>query len=473
MAKAIRYYNQGVTFFDGNKIASGYQLFQYQAGTSTKANTYTDATQATANANPMTLNASGRLDQDVYITQAMKFVLAPAAAGDPPSSSVWTVDNVVAVDQLWTTSLKTANYTTVASDRDTLIKVDATSGNITISLLASATAGNGFMEAVKKIDSSSNTVTIAANGSEKIDGQSSITLSAQYNVIVIENDGTGWNIINSAATSSATFSANDSTNSGVTDLAIFQHTTSGTQAIGIGTGILFKGASLGSSPTNFGEISFVASNVTGGSEATYAQIQTRTGGSALAVSYKFARTGTADQIFTTPATAERTFTLPDANLAFTYSGGQATFAGTLTATRTYTLPDASFTVMAPAAYADMVAGTSGILAVSPLFAQNHPSACKVWATVNVSGGVSSLAQSYGVSSITHTSAGNITVTFSTVFTSANYCAVAAASTGAGSGNCANVKTGQLVGSMIVRTFVASTGADTDNINFTVATFGTQ
>lgn len=473
MAKAIRYFNQGMTMFDGSKIAAGYNLFQYQAGSTTKANTYTDSSQGTPNANPMVLNASGRLSQDVYINQSMKFVLAPLSAGDPPSTSVWTIDNAVAVDQLWVTVSKSANYTAVAADRDTLIKVDATSGNITISLLAAATAGNGFMIAIKKTDSSANTVTVAANGSEKIDGQSSIALSSQYAVMVLTCDGTGWNIANSAAVQSTLFSVNDVTNSGVTDLVTFQHTTSGTQSIGIGTGILFKGASLGSSPTNFGELSFVASNVTGGSEATYAQIQTRTGGSALATSYKFQRTGSSDQIFTTPATSERTCTLPDADLAFTYSGGKAIFAGTLTGTRTYTLPDASFTILQPAAKSDMITATSNTLAATPGTTQNHPGVAKVWASVSVSGGVSSLDGSYGVSSVTHTSGGNITVTLTTSFTSAIYAAVASAVTGAGSNNLANVKTGQGVGSFIVRTQLGSTGADTDNINFACTAHGTQ
>jgi hypothetical protein len=473
MAKAIRYFNQGMTLFNGSAIAAGYNLFQYQAGTSTKANTFTDASQGTPNANPLVLTASGTVPQDVYITQAMKFVLAPISAGDPPSMSVWTIDNAVAVDQLWVTSKKTTNYSMATTDRDTFIEVDATSGSNTMSLITSASAGVGFMVAFKKIDSSGNTVTLTANGSEKIDGQSSLVLSAQYNVVVLINDGTGWNIVNSAATSSTTFSSNDATNNAVVDEIILQHTTSGTQAIGIGTGILFKGASLGTSPTNFGEISFVASNVTGGSEATYAQIQTRVGGSALANSYRFTRTGTNQQIFTSPATADRTITLADADLAFTYSGGKAIFAGSLTGTRTYTLPDASFTLLQAAVKSDQTTASSNLVAVTPGVAQYHPSAAKAWAYVTVSGGVSTLAASYGVTSVTHSSAGNITITLSTAFTSANYAAVANAVTASGDTHVGGVETGQGTGSFIVRTFLASSGADTDNINLAVAAYGTQ
>src|SRR3990167_334308 len=128
MSKAIRFFHKGTTMFNGSSIAASYKLFQYQAGTTTKANTYTDSGKGTANSNPMTLNSDGRLDQDIYIDQSMKFVLATSAAGDPPSSSEWTVDNALANEQIWTTVSKTADYTVLDTDRDKLIRVDATSG---------------------------------------------------------------------------------------------------------------------------------------------------------------------------------------------------------------------------------------------------------------------------------------------------------------------------------------------------------
>ncbi len=183
MAKAIRYFHKGTTMFDGSSIASGYQLFQYIAGSTTKANTYTDSSKGTPNSNPMTLNADGRLDQDVYIDQSMKFVLATLAAGDPPSSSIWTIDNALSLEQLWTTVSKTSSYPAVESDRDKLIRADATSGTLTITLLAAATAGDGFMVAIKKIDSSGNTVIIDGNSSETIDGATTLTLNNQNEAV--------------------------------------------------------------------------------------------------------------------------------------------------------------------------------------------------------------------------------------------------------------------------------------------------
>lgn len=192
MAKAIRFFHKGISFFSGTSLASGYKLFQYSSGTTTKINTYTDSGKGTANSNPMTLNSDGRLDQDVYIDQSTKFVLAASSAGDPPTSSVWTIDNSSATEQLWTTVTKTSNYTVTESDRDKLILVDASGGAVTITLLAAATAGDGFRVAIKKIDNSANAVTVDGNASETIDGAATATISTQYDSENLVSNGTNW-----------------------------------------------------------------------------------------------------------------------------------------------------------------------------------------------------------------------------------------------------------------------------------------
>lgn len=474
MAKAIRFFHKGTTMFNGSSIAASYKLFQYIAGTTTKANTYTDAAKGTANSNPMTLNSDGRLDQDVYIDQSMKFSLAASSAGDPPSSSTWTVDNSLANEQLWTTVTKTANYTVVEADRDKLIKVDATSGAVTIALLAAATAGDGFQIAVKKTDSSGNAVTMDANASETIDGALTLALSSQYQVAVLTSDGTRWHITNSAAAQTTSFVADDATNTGVTSLVTVQHTTSGSPGAGIGAGILFKTESADESPSDAGRLAFINSDVTAGSEDTYADIQLRRAGAALASAYQLKHTGTTAQIITSAsATNDRTVTLPNADLTYSYTGGKATFAGTLTGDRTYTLPDASFTFLQPSTQAEMETGTAVDSAVTPGRAAFHPGMAKVWAYITVSGGTPSLDASYNVTSITDTSPGNVTVTIATDFSSANYCAIAQAVTAGGAAHMASVKTGQATGSFVVRTALSSTGADTDNISLSVVAYGDQ
>lgn len=84
-------------FFDnvGNP-ASGYKLFTYAAGTTTKAATYTDVDLTSANANPIVLDSAGRAT--IYLSAtSYKFVLAPPTDTDPPTSPLWTQDNVAQV----------------------------------------------------------------------------------------------------------------------------------------------------------------------------------------------------------------------------------------------------------------------------------------------------------------------------------------------------------------------------------------
>ncbi len=473
MSKAIRFFHKGTTMFNGSSIAASYKLFQYAAGTTTKTNTYTDSGKGTANSNPMTLNADGRLDQDVYIDQSMKFVLATSAAGDPPSSSIWTIDNALSLEQLWTTVVKTSNYPVVEADRDKVILVDSTSGTVTITLLAAATAGDGFQVAIKKTDSSGNTVVIDGNASETIDGATTLTLSTQYDVALLVSNGTNWFVVNSAAAQSTSFTIDNATANDVTNLVTLQHTTSGAPAAGIGSGILFNSESADENPSNFGRLAFVADDITAGSEDTYLDVQIRRAGGALATAYEFKSTGTFQQVLTSAASAERTLTFPNADLTYSYTGGKATFAGTLTGDRVYTLPDASFTFLQAATQTEMEAASSTTTATSPGTTQYHPGVAKMWAYITVSGGTPSLDASHNVTSITDTSAGNVTVTIATDFSSANYAAIAQAVTAGGVAHMASVKTGQAAGSIVVRTALSSTGADTDNINLSVVAFGDQ
>lgn len=83
-------------FFDNSGVPlTGGKLFTYAAGTATKLTTYTDSTGNTANNNPIILNSRGECDLWFDPAQVYKLVLSPSTDTDPPSSPIWSVDQVV------------------------------------------------------------------------------------------------------------------------------------------------------------------------------------------------------------------------------------------------------------------------------------------------------------------------------------------------------------------------------------------
>ena len=86
----------------------GLRYFFYAAGTSTKVDTQTDSTGSTNNTNPVVFDAEGYPDGNVMIYGAnntgYKVVAAPPGTDDPPTSPLWTIDNIypgITVDGQW------------------------------------------------------------------------------------------------------------------------------------------------------------------------------------------------------------------------------------------------------------------------------------------------------------------------------------------------------------------------------------
>lgn len=86
----------------------------------------------------------------------------------------------------------TANYT--MTDVDVMIVGDATSGNITITLLTAA-GREGRDITVKKSDASVNLVTIDAEGAETLDGSLTVGLSSKNAVRIYKSDGVNWQLV--------------------------------------------------------------------------------------------------------------------------------------------------------------------------------------------------------------------------------------------------------------------------------------
>ena len=93
-------------FFDNNGIPlSGGLLYTYASGTSTPIATYTTATGNIANSNPIVLDASGRVTNEIWLNSnySYKFVLQNAS-----NVQIWAFDNLNGLPSAGTQSYQTA-----------------------------------------------------------------------------------------------------------------------------------------------------------------------------------------------------------------------------------------------------------------------------------------------------------------------------------------------------------------------------
>jgi len=120
-------------------------------------------------------------------TSTFLFMPFPNSGASPVASSGGDVFKGVVA--------KTATYTVVGDDDDYVLTMDASGGARTFNLTAAATVGDGFVITLKKIDSSSNAVTVDANSSETIDGALTVTLSTQYETTTLICDGSNWHTV--------------------------------------------------------------------------------------------------------------------------------------------------------------------------------------------------------------------------------------------------------------------------------------
>ncbi len=74
------------------------------------------------------------------------------------------------------------------------VLVDASGGPRTVTLPAASSSNRRILR-IKKIDASTNTVTVEGNLSETIDGTLSAQLIAQWEVLTVHCDGTAWFIL--------------------------------------------------------------------------------------------------------------------------------------------------------------------------------------------------------------------------------------------------------------------------------------
>lgn len=95
--------------------------------------------------------------------------------------------------QLWyvPTQTVTTDYTVTIDDHT--IYIDATSNDVTITLLDATTCGGKEFEFLRK-DSSANASEVHTDGSQTINGAAFFNMPSQYDTLRIKSDGTNWYI---------------------------------------------------------------------------------------------------------------------------------------------------------------------------------------------------------------------------------------------------------------------------------------
>jgi len=90
------------------------------------------------------------------------------------------------------TSAETANFSVTSADNNKVFLVDATSGNITVSLADVTTLPDGFKFGIKKVDATTNTITIDPNGSQTIDSAATLVINDEVKGYLVTGDATEW-----------------------------------------------------------------------------------------------------------------------------------------------------------------------------------------------------------------------------------------------------------------------------------------
>ena len=94
--------------------------------------------------------------------------------------------------------LTTVTGNTTLNETHSTVLVDATAGNVVISLPPAAAAfsdGIGRMHNIKKIDASANTVTVDGDGAEVIDASATLVLTQRWQSVTIQSNGVGWSLL--------------------------------------------------------------------------------------------------------------------------------------------------------------------------------------------------------------------------------------------------------------------------------------
>lgn len=182
----------------GVSVSSGTANFTYFS-----VDSVTQISQTSTASGSITLfNAAPTVASVKGIIYGFRSQLAASPAGGGTAWNIYadgTAPNKFGGACMFPIVTKTANYTATTSDHT--IRCDAASGAFTVTLPTAAsfynstTTTTGGILVIKKIDSTINAITIDGNGTELIDEQLTILITSQFSSVMLQSNGTSWDII--------------------------------------------------------------------------------------------------------------------------------------------------------------------------------------------------------------------------------------------------------------------------------------
>lgn len=229
----------GQQFLDnsGNPLTGGL-LYTYAAGTTTPTTTYTTAAGTTPHANPIVMDAAGRLESEVWLTGevAYKFILRDSAGGLIGTyDDIYGINDVSATGVPWSeitaTPTTLAGYgitnglsTTVAASTYAPIASPTFTGSVTIPDSAAAPFTAGYLDVPQSLKVANYQLALVDRGKSVVMNGASLTLTVPANGAVAFPIGTAIVVINIAATSLSVAITTDT-------MTLVNSTTTGTRTL--------------------------------------------------------------------------------------------------------------------------------------------------------------------------------------------------------------------------------------------------
>jgi len=121
----------GAQFFtDDGSVLSGGKIYTYDAGTTTPRNTYTAIGGTTANSNPIILDSGGRLPEDMWLSEGVKYRFVLTDSNDV---QIGEYDDIVGINDI---STETVAWSTITGTPTTVAGYGITDGLTTTAAAA-------------------------------------------------------------------------------------------------------------------------------------------------------------------------------------------------------------------------------------------------------------------------------------------------------------------------------------------------